>query len=120
MVIKILLIISIILQLGAASVAIGMIQKTKYNLSWMLFTVALTGLACLRFGEYVQMTHMEDCPHREPAPHFRAPDPQYRIAYRGKRAAALFEGLARRFRTVAFVGQNVRFGVEFGGYERAE
>ena len=36
MVIKILLIISIILQLGAASVAIGMIQKTKYNLSWML------------------------------------------------------------------------------------
>ena len=60
MVIKILLIISIILQLGAASVAIGMIQKTKYNLSWMLFTVALTGLACLRFGEYVQMTHMEE------------------------------------------------------------
>ena len=60
MVIKILLIISIILQLGAASVAIGMIQKTKYNLSWMLFTVALTGLACLRFGEYVQMTQMEE------------------------------------------------------------
>ena len=60
MVIKILLIISIILQLGAASVAIGMIQKTKYNLSWMLFTVALTGLACLRFGEYVQMTPMEE------------------------------------------------------------
>ena len=51
MVIKILLIISIILQLGAASVAIGMIQKTKYNLSWMLFTVALTGSACLRFGQ---------------------------------------------------------------------
>ncbi len=60
MVIKVLLIISIILQLGAASVAIGMIRKTKYNLSWMLFTVALTGLACLRFGEYVQMTHMRE------------------------------------------------------------
>lgn len=60
MVIKILLIISIILQLGAASVAIGMIRKTKYNLSWMLFTVALTGLACLRFGEYIQMTHIEE------------------------------------------------------------
>ena len=58
MVIKILLIISIILQLGAATVAIGMIRKTKYNLSWMLFTVALTGLAGLRFGEYVQITHM--------------------------------------------------------------
>lgn len=60
MVIKILLIISIVLQLGAASVAIGMIRKTKYNLSWMLFTVALTGLAALRFGEYIQMTHIQD------------------------------------------------------------
>ena len=60
MVIKILLIISIILQLGAATVAIGMIRKTKYNLSWMLFTVALTGLAGLRFGEYVQITHMKE------------------------------------------------------------
>ena len=60
MVIKILLIISIILQLGAATVAIGMIRKTNYNLSWMLFTVALTGLAGLRFGEYVQITHMKE------------------------------------------------------------
>lgn len=60
MVIKILLILSIIIQLSAAIVAIGLTRKTKYNLSWMLFTVALTCMAFLRFGEYIQVTGMKE------------------------------------------------------------
>lgn len=119
----------------------------------MLFTVALTGLACLRFGEYVQMTHMEEL--HLPQEFFvwlgiitslcfaggilivnkifnyiARTESQRRISERRilntvlrteeKERQRFSEGLARRFRTVAFVGQNVRFGVEFGGYERAE
>jgi len=56
MVIKILLVISIVLQLSAASVAIGLTKVTKYNLSWILFTVALTMMAFMRFAEYINMT----------------------------------------------------------------
>ncbi len=56
MVIQILLIISVILQLSAASAAIGLTRKTKYNLSWILFTIALSLMAFMRFGEYIQRT----------------------------------------------------------------
>lgn len=59
MVIKILLIISILLQLSAVSVAVGLMRKTKYNLSWILFTIGLFGLAFTRFGEYFQITRMQ-------------------------------------------------------------
>lgn len=55
MVIEILLIISILLQLAAAIVAIGLIRRTKYNSSWMLFTVALSSMAFMRFGEYINL-----------------------------------------------------------------
>lgn len=60
MVIEILLIFSILLQLIAAIVAIGLTRKTKYNFSWMLFTIALTLMAFLRFAEYIQMIHLRD------------------------------------------------------------
>ena len=59
MVIEILLIISVVLQIVAAIVAIGLIRRTKYNLSWMLFTVALTCMACMRLAEYVQITSLK-------------------------------------------------------------
>lgn len=60
MVLKILLIISIILQLVAALVAIGLTRVTKYNLSWILFTIALTCMAFMRLGEYIQVTEIKD------------------------------------------------------------
>gem|GEM_PF-6854506 len=43
MVIEILLIISVVLQIVAAIVAIGLIRRTKYNLSWMLHGVYALG-----------------------------------------------------------------------------
>ncbi|MBQ4278841.1 MAG: sensor histidine kinase [Rikenellaceae bacterium] len=55
MVLQILLVISIILQLIAAGTAIKLMRETKYNFSWILFTVALTAMSLLRFGEYIQM-----------------------------------------------------------------
>lgn len=60
MVLKILLIIAIILQLVAVSIAIGLTRKTKYNLSWMLFTVALSCMAFLRFDEYFEVAGLVD------------------------------------------------------------
>jgi len=59
MVLEILLIISVVLQIVAAMVAIGLTRRTKYNLSWMLFTVALTCMAFLRLGEYFKITTLE-------------------------------------------------------------
>lgn len=55
MVLQILLIISVILQLLAAGTAIRLTRVTKYNFSWILFTVALTVMAFTRFGEYYQV-----------------------------------------------------------------
>ncbi len=52
MLLEILLIISIIIQLVAAGTAISMIKQTKFNLSWMLFTIALTLMTLSRFSEY--------------------------------------------------------------------
>ncbi len=55
MVLKILLIISIILQLIAASIAVRLMSRTKYNSSWILITVALILMTVTRFAEYVQV-----------------------------------------------------------------
>ncbi len=52
MVLQILLIISIVLQLFAAVVAISLMRMTRYNFSWILFTVAFTAMCFLRVGEY--------------------------------------------------------------------
>lgn len=60
MLLKILLIISIIIQLIAASTAISMIKQTKFNLSWMLFTVALTIMAMSRLTEYSALSERLD------------------------------------------------------------
>lgn len=55
MILEILLICSVILQLVAAIAAVRLISKTKYNLSWMLFTIALCLMAFMRLGEYIQV-----------------------------------------------------------------
>lgn len=55
MVLQILLLISIILQLAAALIAVRLMKRTKYNLSWILLTIALTAMTVIRCAEYVQM-----------------------------------------------------------------
>ncbi len=55
MVLQVLLIISIALQLVAAVTAIGLMRMTKYNVSWILFSVAFTAMTVLRLGEYAQV-----------------------------------------------------------------
>ncbi|MDR2885161.1 MAG: histidine kinase [Rikenellaceae bacterium] len=55
MVLQILLIISIALQLVAAVTAISLTRMTRYNLSWILFTIAFTAMCFLRLGEYAQV-----------------------------------------------------------------
>ncbi|MCD8173639.1 MAG: histidine kinase [Alistipes sp.] len=55
MVLQILLIISIILQIVAAAIAVRLMTRTKYNFSWILFTVALTAMVAIRCAEYAQV-----------------------------------------------------------------
>ncbi|MCL2560797.1 MAG: histidine kinase [Rikenellaceae bacterium] len=60
MVLKILLIISIVLQLAATIIAIGMTRRTKFNFSWIAFSIALMLMSALRLGEYVEITRAFD------------------------------------------------------------
>ena len=55
MVLRILLLISIILQVGATVVAIRLTRVTRYNSAWLLFTAAFIAMSILRCGEYVQV-----------------------------------------------------------------
>lgn len=52
MVLQVLIIISIALQLVAAVVAIRLTRMTKYNISWMLFTLGLVLMCMIRLNEY--------------------------------------------------------------------
>lgn len=56
MILKILLIISVLLQVLAAAIAIRLTRRTKYNFSWILFSVALILMMFMRLGEYFDMT----------------------------------------------------------------
>ena len=56
MVLKTLLIISIILQLIAAIIAIRLTRATKYNVAWMLFSFALLMMCMFRLHEFMQVT----------------------------------------------------------------
>jgi len=53
MILKILLVISIILQFFAAGIAIKLTQVTKYNLSWILITTGLLFMAVRRLFEFL-------------------------------------------------------------------
>lgn len=55
MVLKILLLLSIVLQLIAVLTAIRLTKITRFNFSWILFTIALTTMAFMRCGEYLQL-----------------------------------------------------------------
>ncbi len=54
MVLLILLLVSIVLQLFAAGVAIKLTRTTKYNSSWILFTIALVVMCAMRVDEFAQ------------------------------------------------------------------
>lgn len=55
MVLQILLIVSVILQMIAAAIAVRLMSRTKYNSSWILITVALMLMTVIRCAEYVQL-----------------------------------------------------------------
>ncbi|MDR2936723.1 MAG: histidine kinase [Rikenellaceae bacterium] len=55
MVLKILLIVSIILQLFAAGIAIRQVRRTKYNSSWILLSIALTLMTFQRLVDFLQI-----------------------------------------------------------------
>lgn len=54
MVLLILLLVSIILQIFAAGVAIRLTRTTKFNASWILITIALVVMCVMRFDELGQ------------------------------------------------------------------
>ena len=53
MILQVLIIISIALQLVAAVVAIRLTRVTKYNISWLLFTLGLVLMCMIRLSEYI-------------------------------------------------------------------
>jgi signal transduction histidine kinase len=56
MAIKILLVVSIMLQLGATAIAIGLVRKTKFNSVWILFIAAMllsTASRVLQFVHFI-------------------------------------------------------------------
>lgn len=60
MVLQVLLLISIILQMAAAIIAIRLMSRTKYNFSWILFSVAFVAMAAIRCAEYIQAVWEKD------------------------------------------------------------
>ncbi len=58
MVLKILLLLSIVLQLAATIIAVSLMRRTKYNLSWILFSVALMLLSVVRLREFIHITEV--------------------------------------------------------------
>lgn len=53
MALKLLIIISIILQLIAVVVAVRLTRRTKYNIAWILFTIGLVIMSLLRLNEFI-------------------------------------------------------------------
>lgn len=55
MLIKIALFVSVILQFVAAAIAISLIRRTKYNISWILITLGFLLMAARRLYEIIQI-----------------------------------------------------------------
>jgi signal transduction histidine kinase len=55
MFIKIALIVSVILQFSAAAIAISLIRRTKYNISWILISLGFILIAVQRFTELMDL-----------------------------------------------------------------
>lgn len=54
------MVLSIILQLVAAAVAIRLIKKTRYNVAWILFTMAFVALSALMISQFIIMVGEPD------------------------------------------------------------
>ena len=70
MILQVLIIISIALQLVAAVVAIRLTRVTKYNISWLLFTLGLVLMCMIRLSEYIYVVggrewHLKMMLHRK-------------------------------------------------------
>src|SRR5690606_40078633 len=57
MAILIALILSIILQLGAAFFAVSLIKRTKYNVSWILISISFSFMAVQRVYDLILIFH---------------------------------------------------------------
>ncbi|MBI9068928.1 MAG: sensor histidine kinase [Salinivirgaceae bacterium] len=55
MTIKIALILSVILQFGASFIALSLIRRTKYNISWVLITISFLLMAIRRLIELIEI-----------------------------------------------------------------
>ena len=64
--IKIALILSVLMQFGAAILAIGLIRRTKYNISWILISLAFVFMAFRRVYELYEAFFRPDIPHFPP------------------------------------------------------
>ena len=69
MILQVLIIISIALQLVAAVVAIRLTRVTKYNISWLLFTLGLVLMCMIRLSEYIYVVGGREWHH---PPHIKA------------------------------------------------
>jgi signal transduction histidine kinase len=58
MVLKILLLLSIVLQVVATVIAVSLMRRTKFNLSWILFSVALVLMSAARLWEFIHITRV--------------------------------------------------------------
>ncbi len=57
MLIKLALILSVVLQFGASFVAISLIRRTKYNISWVLISTGFLLMAVRRLIELIRLLH---------------------------------------------------------------
>lgn len=60
MALQILLVISIVLQLVAAVIAVRLVRRTKYNASWILITIALILMTVTRCFEYAEVVRNKE------------------------------------------------------------
>jgi len=66
MLIKIGLIISVLLQIGATIMAISLIRKTRYNVSWILISIAFVFMAFRRIYELFEVYTLPELPQHSP------------------------------------------------------
>ncbi|MGC9330398.1 MAG: sensor histidine kinase [Bacteroidales bacterium] len=63
MLIKVGLLISVLLQIGATVLAISLIRKTRYNASWILISIAFVFMAFRRIYELFEVYTSPEFPH---------------------------------------------------------
>jgi signal transduction histidine kinase len=66
MLIKVGLIISVLLQIGATVLAISLIRKTRFNVSWILISIAFVFMAFRRIYELFEVYTLPELPQHSP------------------------------------------------------